>query len=379
MKFSIPVQELQGVVNLLGITAKVNTAEVPGRILIEVSKDSVLFLSNNLSTGVSILTHNVVVEEIGRTSVIFSSLKSFVSPFIAWDEEKQVGAKDFVFKGDEHNIIISVKNKYSNGKVSNGRMRLSVYNADSIPKQTAIKNTTFTLNSDALKAAVSKVLYCVDPNCMAASLRGMCLRFDENDICFVGSDGKALSEFTIGNESEITNEAFVVKLDYVMALRRFISPDIIMNFEVSDKSIKMQSGDVLLWGKTIVGSKFPDYKGLLTDYQHEIAVDKEVLMSNLVPFIDSLDANDYNRLSIKIENKKLTFYNESGQFICDCDFNFSGEHIVDMNGLLLYKTIDAIKDTIIAIRFSEEPTKNVLFDSMSYNNQKALIVPLRRR
>jgi len=379
MKFSIPVNELQGIVNLLVITAKVNTVEAQGRILIEVEDDSVLFLSNNFSTGISIHTKNVSVAEPGRASVVFSRLKSFVTPFNSWDEDKKEGAKDFVFKGDERNVIVSVKNTFANGKVSNGRMKLKVFNAAGINKFSDFKAPTFTLNSDAMKTAIGKVLYAIDINCMSAPLRGMCLRFTKDKIHFAGTDGRALSEFVIDNTSNVTDEMVVIKLDFVMGLRRLLMPDVELEFEVSEKDIKMRVGDITFWGTIIIGNEYPEYESIFDDYDEEVIVPKNVFLSNIMPFMDSLDQKDYFRISIKIENKKLTFYNDDGSFICDCDFDFTDEIVIALDGNLLLKTLDAIKAEDISMRFSRDPSKNIFFDSALYHDQKSLIVPLRSR
>jgi DNA polymerase III sliding clamp (beta) subunit (PCNA family) len=379
MKFSIPVNELQGIVNLLIITAKVNTVEAQGRILVEVEDDSVLFLSNNFSTGISIRTKNAIITEPGKVSIEFSRLKSFVTPFNSWDEDKKEGAKDFVFKGDERNVIVSVKNTFASGKVSNGRMKLKVYNAAGINKFSDFEIPTFTLNSDAMKTAISKVLYAIDVNCMSAPLRGMCLKFTKDKIHFAGTDGRALSEFVIDNTCDLDDRVVVIKLDFVMGLRRLLMPDAELEFEVTDKDIKMRIGDIIFWGKIIIGNEYPEYGSIFEDYEEEVVVPKNVLLSNIMPFMDALDQKDYFRISIKIENKKLTFFNDDGTFICDCDFEFSNELTIDLDGNLLLKTLDAIKAEDISMRFSKEPSKNVFFDSALYHDQKSLIVPLRSR
>jgi len=380
MKFRIPVQELQWIIAILGVTAKMNTVEVAGRILIEADEDSVTFLSNNASTGVSIVTKNVAVDEPGRLSTVFGNIKSFVSPFLPWDDEHGVGAKDFLFKGDEKGLIISVRNKHESGKVSNGRIRFDVYNAASIKLPTPFKETTFTINSNALKAAIGKVLYVVDPSCMVAALRGMCIRFTDDHIHFAGTDGKALSEFAIDNTCGLKDETFVVKLDYIMGLRRLLVPDAEFEFEIQDRSIKMRYENILFWGRTIIGNEYPEYEAIFNDYEYKIVIDKEILTGSLVPFIDALDQKDFSRLFMKIENRKLTLFNDAGNFICDCDFEFTGEHILELNGGLLLRTVDAISDKEVAIKFSKDPSKNILFDSANYtDNQRALIVPLRTR
>lgn len=379
MKFKIPVDELQGIINILGITAKVNTSEVAGRILIEATKDSILFLSNNLSTGISVTTNNAKIEEEGTASVVFGKIKSFVSPFTLWDEDKKEGAKHFNFKGDERHITISVRNRYANGKVSNGRVRLDSFNSSSIIKPAYFSKPTFTLSANAFKAAIGKIMYAVDANCMAPALRGMCIRFDDDKIHFVGTDGKVLSEYAIDNVCDLKGDSFVAKIDFMMGLRRLIIPDMELDFELTDKDIKVKSGGVMFWGRLLTGMNYPEYTHMFEDYEHEIIIDKGILMSNLVPLMDVLDPSDSNRVVFKIEDKKISLYNDVGSFICDCEFSFPKEITAALDGTSMFKTIEAIQDENISIRFSNDTLKSFIFDSDTYHDQKAIISPLKTR
>jgi len=379
MKFKIPVDELQGIINLLGITAKVNTKEVAGRVLIEAKNNSVFFLSNNLSTGISITTTKVEVEEEGSASVVFGKIKSFVSPFTLWDEDKGEGAKHFNFKGDERHIILTVRNKYSNGKVSNGRVKLDSFNSASILRPTDFTNPTFSLSANAFKAAIGKVLYAVDANCMAPALRGMCIRFTEDRIYFVGTNGAVLSEYAIDNICDLKEGSFVVKLDFMMGLRRLIVPDMELSFEFTDKDVKVKSGDIMFWGKLLIGTQYPEYSHMFEDFDYEITIDKMILMSNLVPLMDVLDPSDSNRIVFKIEDKKISLYNDVGSFICDCDFSFPREIIATLDGTSMFKTIDSIQDENIVIKFSEDTLKSFIFDSDTYHDQKSIVSPLKTR
>ena len=379
MKFKIPVDELQGIINVLSITAKVNTLEVAGRILIEATNDSVLFLSNNLSTGISVVTHKAEVEEEGKASIVFGKIKSFVSPFTLWDPDKKEGAKYFNFKGDDRHLTVSVRNKFANGKVSNGRIRLDSFNYSSIIKPTYFSKPTFTLSANAFKAAISKIMYAIDANCMAPALRGMCIRFDDDKIRFAGTDGKVLSEYAIDNICDLKDGSFVVKTDFMMGLRRFIIPDMELDFELTDKEIKVKSGSVMFWGRLLTGMNYPEYTHMFKEYEHEIIIDKGVLMSNLVPLMDVLDSSDSNRVVFKIEDKKISLYNDVGSFICDCEFSFPKEITAALDGTAMFKTIDAIKDENISIKFSDNTLKSFIFDSATYHDQKAIIAPLKTR
>jgi len=57
MDFRIETKEFQKIISLLGVTAKVNVSDFSGQVLIEANEDNtVLFVSNNNSTGISCLS-----------------------------------------------------------------------------------------------------------------------------------------------------------------------------------------------------------------------------------------------------------------------------------------------------------------------------------
>jgi DNA polymerase III sliding clamp (beta) subunit (PCNA family) len=206
----------------------------------------------------------------------------------------------------------------------------------------------------------------------------MNINFDEENICFVGTTGKELSEYKVKNISDLKEGSFTLRYDFIMALRRALGEESQIVFEMDNREVRTAFENICLWGRTIIGHEFPNYKPVLKNYTDSILLDKEVLVGNLLPFSDVLDPDDNYRLTVSIKNKIIKLYCDVASFTYDNEVDFDGEFVIDVNGQSMIQTVDVIKDDKILMQFSDD--KGVLlFDSGNFEDQKALIAPLRRR
>lgn len=376
MKFKIETKTLQKIIKNLGVTAKVNTLDSSGRMLIETKDDKLVFLANNSSTAIQIETGEVIIEEPGSLSILYGEINSFISKFSPWDGEHGVKEFNFSFQNDE--ALIKVKNVHPTGKVSRGRLKLTYYPDYLVAKPIHIDNPTFILNSTIFKDAVSKVIYAIDPNDNRKFIQGMSVKFNENYIYFAGTDGKMLSEYKINNVSNYKEGAFTLTHSFVMGLRRALGDETQLHFDVADGRIKVTFDNVLFWGRTVVGHKYPDYNEDLTKYTHTVTVAKDILMSSLYPMADVLDEDDNKRLSISINNDTLTIFNKDAEFVYEQAVEYTGDFVVDVNGSFMLQTIEAIKDDKLLMKFSNADGY-LIFDSGNFENQKALITPIKQQ
>jgi DNA polymerase III sliding clamp (beta) subunit (PCNA family) len=135
---------------------------------------------------------------------------------------------------------------------------------------------------------------------------------------------------------------------------------------------------VVFWGRTIIGHEFPDYKTILDSFEDSIMLDKEVLMSSLLPFADILNPDDNYRLTFALSKGEMILSCDVAEFTYDGQVDFPGEFIIDINGQHMIQTIEVIKDDKIMIRFSDDDGV-LIFDSGNFKDQSALITPIRRR
>lgn len=377
MDFSIETGDLQKAIKLLSVTAKMNTKDSTGMVLIQASQDNCIkFLSNNNSTALVYTADRAVVRTPGTTTIEYSKIRSFASSFPAWNEKN--GVKDFNFLLEDGKLNISLTNVYENGKTSKGSLTLPTYDVYNIRSPKPIEAPTFTLNSNIFRSATSKVLYAIDPSGNQPFVQGMNVNFDDENIYFVGTTGKMLSEYKVKNVSDLREGNFTLRYDFIMALRRALGEDTQILFELDDREVKAAFENICLWGRTIIGHEFPNYKPVLKSYANSILLDKEVLSGNLAPFADVLDPDDNYRLTLTIKDRIISLSCDMASFTYDNPIDYNGEFVIDVNGQAMIQTVDVIKDDKIFVQFSDD--KGVLlFDSGNFEDQKALIAPLRRR
>lgn len=377
MDFSIETGDLQKAIKLLGVTAKVNTKDSTGMVLIATEEDgTVTFLANNNSTALTYNSKKALINTPGAVAIEFAKIRSFVSSFPAWKEN--AGVKDFHFSADDRKLSINVVNHYESGKISKGNLNLSTYDVYSVRAPKPFGEPNFILNSTVFRGATSKVLYAIDPSEAKPFIQGMNVNFDDDSIYFVGTNGKLLSEYKVKNISALKEGSFLLRYDFIMGLRRALGEETDIYFEFEERDVKARFDDVCFWGKTIIGHEYPDYKPILDVFEHEITLDKDVLMSSLLPFSDILNPDDNYRLTFKLANGNMELVNDAANFVYDEEVEYKDDFVIDVNGLYMIQTIDVIKDDKITVKFSEDK-KPLIFDAGNFQDQKALITPLRRR
>lgn len=377
MDFSIETGDLQKAIKLLSVTAKVNVLDSTGMVLIKAGEDGIIsFLSNNNSTALSFTSDKAEVRAPGVAVIEYGKIKSFVSSFHPWNDES--GVKDFHFDLTDNYLNISVVNTHENGRVSKGNLKLKVYDTYMVRAPKKFDKPNFVLNANIFRTATNKILYAINPSDTRAFLQGMNVVFDESEICFVGTDGQRLSEYKVKNISDLNEGMFLLKYDFIMGLRRIIDAEYQLAFEFDENSVKVAFENIMFWGNTIIGHEFPDYKPILASFEDYIVLDKEVLMSTLLPFSDVLNPDDNYRLTFSLSEGIMKLHCDVAEFVYDGHVDFPGAFVIDVNGLFMIQTVEVIKDDKIMVKFSDDDGV-LVFDSGNFEDQKALITPLRRR
>jgi len=377
MDFSIETGDLQKAIKLLSVTAKVNVLDSTGMVLITADESGVItFLSNNGSTALSFTSNKAEVRVPGTAVIEYGKIKSFVSSFHTWNDKN--GVKDFHFDLTNNFLNISVVNTHENSKISKGNLKLKVYDVYSVRGPKKFGKPNFVLNSNIFRTATNKILYAIDPSNGQAFLRGMNVEFAKDEICFAGTDGQRLSEYKVKNISDLEEGVFLLRYDFIMGLRRVVDSESQIAFEFEKRDVKAAFDDVVFWGRTIIGHDFPEYKPILSSFDNSIVLDKEVLMSSLLPFADILNPDDHYRLTFSLSKGEMILSCDVAEFTYDGEVDFPGTFVIDVNGQYMIQTIEVIKDDKIMIRFSDDDSV-LIFDSGNFEDQKALITPIRRR
>ena len=379
MRFSIDAVELQRILHLLQVPAVVNTKDATGRIFIKADADGTcLFLCNNSIKEIHLTVHTgkVVVDEPGETSIVYGELKSFAASIRPWDGE--TGAKDFCFSETTNDLVITTENVHDNGQTTKAKLKLSKYESYDIRKPKPFGTPTFTLTSDMYKKALNRILYAIDVTEIAENLKGANLIFTEDEIYFAGTNGVKVAEQVIKNVSGLKDTSLRFNYDFIYGLSRLVGAGQQLDFEVDGRDIRVFFDGVVFGSSLIIGREFADYRGQFDKFTKSLILDKEILLENIRPMVDLLDPEDNNRATLSINGEGL---------VISCDmatFNYAGEVTyeekiaLDFNGRLFFDTVNAINDDKILFKFSS-PMGNMVFDSASFEDQKAVLTPLSRR
>jgi DNA polymerase III sliding clamp (beta) subunit (PCNA family) len=314
----------------------------------------------------------------GSAVIEYGKIKTFVSSAPVWTDEKEFGIKNFHLKLTDNFLNVSTENKHINGKISKGNLKLKIYDVYNVRTPASSSDVTFTINSNIFRTATSKVLYAINPSDTRAFLQGMNITFDSKEICFVGTDGQRLSEYKVKNISDLPEGVFLLKYDFVMGLRRLVDSGHQLIFEFDKHHVKVVFDNVMFWGRNVIGHEFPDYKSILQSFEHTVVMDKEILLTCLLPFIDVLNSDDNYRLTFSLVNGQMSLKCDVADFVYDGKIDFEDEFIIDVNGQFMIQTIEAIKDDLISINFSNAKGP-IIFNSNNFEDQAGLIAPLRRR
>lgn len=378
MEFTVGTDSLQRAIKVLGVVVRANAADATGRILIEAVDGNVELMANNGTTALIFKADQVKVEDPGTVSIAYNKIRSFVMSFKPWDGE--TGARRFKFSANDRKTILTVDNVYENGKSSKGKLSLPNFNPALIAKPHAFEAPDFSMNSTIFRNATSKVLYAINPqtDLNYAALQGMNIVFEDSNIYFVGCDGTVLSEYQVKNGTDKFEGNVNLQYDFFMGLRRLLNDNTQLFWEIKGNRVSVKFDDVVFIGRTIIGHEYPDYKTVLDEYEEHLNFNKEFLMTTLAPFMDVLDSEDHFRLTMEIKDRLVRFYNDYAKIETEQDIQGGLDLSIDINGKLLIQSIDAIKDDHILFKFSNE-NGPLIFDSSTFNDQKALIKPLSKR
>jgi DNA polymerase III sliding clamp (beta) subunit (PCNA family) len=377
MEFVVNLEDIQRAMKLLNSVARQNTDDVIGQVVLDVrNTGELILLCNNGSLALTHLITNCKVQDPGVTCVSFGKLSSFLNSFSSWEDDS--GVKGVKFKALKNDLSLSLDNHFIGNKKTTHKLKLKLYPSQKVAVPTPFEETTLEINSATLRLAISKVIYAINPASVRTFLQGVNINFEDNSIYFAGTDAQMLSEYRTSNTGNLTEGNFTISYNFIMALRKIIDAESDVRFSIKDGKIKALINTTTLHGNLLIGEEYPQYAQAFENYTHEITINKDIMLSSFVPFMNTLDVEDHSRLTISINNNRLIVRSDFAESEYHGDINFDGELIVDINGSYLFQTLNAIMDDVINMKFSDDGGV-LIFDSEQFRNQKALITPVRRR
>ena len=377
MDFSIDLGELQKSLRVIGSVARPNTTEPSGQVVIELSNNGdILFLSTNSRLSVTSVVKGCKVKDEGTFSVIYGKLSSFVNYFQPYDDVS--GVKEVKFKKNKGGVSVHVENHFVDGSSSKNKLNLKLYDVYKIAVPKKFEESDFTINAAILRNAIAKVVYAINSNEQRPFMQGMNIRFSDDFIYFAGTDALKLSEYKVKNTGNKKDGSYIVPYRFIMSLRKIIDAESPVFFEISNSDIKAAIDDTVVYGTLIEGHDYPDYLPLFENYTDSITINKEVMLNSFIPFLNSLNDDDNARITIEMKEGKLKMFSDFSESEYEGKISFDGEFIIDINGSFLAQTLDAIKDDIVEVKFSDSKGL-LLFNSANFKDQASLITPVQRR
>lgn len=374
MEFCLRTDDAQRAIKLLSTTAKMNSTEFDGQVLMKVSEGEVLFLSNNGNAGISCrLPANVI--SVGQVNTIFGKVKTFIMTFSPWDGE--VGVKEFRFKLDGAKLYIEAEIHNENGQVTKGNLKLETMQPSAFMSEIKVTEPNLILNSNVVKLAIEKGLYAIDKNSPADYVKGLRIFVDETTVRFTSTNGKVVSDFAVRGEKGVKEGEHFFSYDFLMGLRRLLSDDVQLFFELHRTKNILSFDNVVFWSKSLMYSEYPDYMGLFKLFDKTIDVDRETLYSGLSSVIDVLNADDYNRVTLEVADNKLSLKTDNSLFEYP-GFQDAPEFVVDLDGRDLLDTLRALNDDVLKVKCLDE-THGVIFESAGFEDHKSYVSNLIRR
>ncbi len=377
MEFVVDLVDIQKAMKVLNSVARQNTDEVVGQVVLDVrDTGELILLCNNGSLALTHLIQKCEVKTPGVLCVSYGKMSSFINSFYSWEED--VGVKTVKFKGLKNDLSLSLNNFFSKNKKTSHKLKLKLYPPHKMVVPTSFEDTTLKMNSGTLRLAISKVIYAVNPAAIRTFLQGVNINFDDNFIYFAGTDAQMLSEYRTPNISDLKTGDFTINYNFIMALRKIIDAESKVKFNIEEGKIKACINTTTLHGNLIVGEKYPEYASAFENYLHTIIINKDIMLNSFVPFMNTLDSDDHNRLTITLNNNRLLVKSASAESEYDGNIAFDGEFTIDVNGSYLFQTLNAIMDDVVKMSFSDDVGVLIL-DSNTFEDQKSLLTPVRRR
>ena len=374
MEFSLDAGLAQRAIKLLGVTAKQNTSDFEGQILIKALDDEVLFISNNGDSGIS-CRFPATVTNPGQLTVIFSKIKTFIMTFAPWDGE--CGIKDFIFVLDGNRLNISAEIYNPNDHITKANLKLETQKPSTFIGEVLPQAPNLILNSNIIKSAVEKSLYAIDNSSLQDFVRGLRVFVSSGEIKFTSTNGSVVSDYSVKNDSSLQDGEYFLSYDFLSGLRRLSVDDVQWFFELSRAKNILSFDNIVYWAKSSMYKEYPRYQDVFNFFDKTIVIDRDTILSGLSSMEDAWTTDDHNRLTLGLKEGNFILQTDHSLFECpgmDDAITFN----VDVDGKDLLNTFRSMSDAFITLKLSEE-TRGIIAESKGFEDHRAFLVCLTRR
>jgi len=374
MEFKIPIEELQFIIARLSNIVRINEDDNTGMIMVEAG-DGVKFRATDGSVHLIITNDKCEVIKPGKFLVKLRTIKGYVSKFVPLVDS--YGTKDFHFIVEGPEGLIKTKTYFQSNKPAYRRLRFEpIYESD-YPPVKPFGEAHLIINSNILKRGINKVMHCVNPGEIRRSMQGLHVIIKEDGIVFVGTNGVKLTEFELAINADIEKTSYIFTYNLAYILRAILEDDAQVFMRLEGRHAYIKSNDVYIVGSLILNEDYPNYKPMF-ELQKVITFPRLDFSDTVHTFLGVLDQEDNSRLTIKFNDNRLLFNNDTVESIQDFDAPFETNLDIDVNGDFLDSLLKDFISDKLEIHFTEG-NNYVTFKDAESDKHTALLTILKRR
>ncbi len=268
MKFIVSSSALlKNLQAISGVLNSSNTLPILDNFLFEL-KDSTLYISaSDLETT---MTVGVELANAGESGSIAIPAKLLL------DIMKTFPELPLTFSINPDTFLVEIS-------ASDGKYKLSGYNADEFPRIPVIENaSSFEMNSVSLANAITKTIFATGNDELRPVMAGVFCELSENDITFVATDAHKLVRYRRTDIAPGEEASFILPKKPLNQLKNILaSIDVMVKMEYNDTNAFFSFDNVNLICRLIDG-KYPNYEAVIpSNNSKKLSISRSQLLNAL--------------------------------------------------------------------------------------------------
>ncbi|MBN1374497.1 DNA polymerase III subunit beta [Candidatus Dojkabacteria bacterium] len=259
MKFSIKTTDIaKYMANIGRLVDPKPSIPVLGNILINASKDGVMFTASNLELSMQV-TLKADVSDTGVTTV---PARTF---------------SEFILSIPEDEIEVSTDGKLLHVKTKKTQAQFNTVEPEDFPEVPKPNgDAEFVISTKELAKALLYVTFAAGNDGTSPVFRGVCFDKAEKGLSLVASDGYRLSQYFVKGVDKIDSLPWIVPVKPLREIEKLIAgaeddKDLIKFYLVGDKKQLLISYDGITIVSRLIEGEYPDYKSVIPADSHTTA------------------------------------------------------------------------------------------------------------
>lgn len=250
-----------------GVLNSSNTLPILDNFLFELKESTLYISASDLETT---MTVGVELSNAGESGSIAIPAKLLL------DIMKTFPELPLTFSINPDTFLVEIS-------ASDGKYKLSGYNADEFPRIPVIENaSSFEMNSVSLANAITKTIFATGNDELRPVMAGVFCQLTENDITFVATDAHKLVRYRRTDIAPGDVAAFILPKKPLNQLKNILaSIDVMVKMEYNDTNAFFSFDNVNLICRLIDG-KYPNYEAVIpSNNSKKLSIGRSQLLNAL--------------------------------------------------------------------------------------------------